>query len=169
MTKPVARTELLDTIARALGTAPAPRGCRATASSPAVPRRALRILLAEDNLVNQRVAIRLLEKDGHSVTAVVNGVEAVAETEAGGFDLVFMDVQMPELDGLEATRLIRAAGRRVPIIAMTAHAFKGDEERCLAAGMDAYVSKPVSAARLREAVASVLSRDADDQASRPCA
>jgi protein-histidine pros-kinase len=120
--------------------------------------RILRVLLAEDTLVNQRVAVRMLEKRGHVVTVVGNGLEAVNAVESGRFDLILMDVQMPELDGLEATRRIRGAGHTLPIIAMTAHAMKGDDDRCIAAGMDGYVSKPVSAARLHEAIDAVLAR-----------
>ncbi len=157
LTKPVARAELQETVCRALGTCVEPQELEQPAAAPG--GRRLRILLAEDNVVNQRVALRLLEKEGHCVKAVANGLEAVAAVEAERFDLILMDVQMPEVDGLEATRRIRAAGHEVPIVAMTAHAMKGDEERCLAAGMDGYVSKPVSAARLREAIETLFSPD----------
>jgi PAS domain S-box-containing protein len=108
----------------------------------------LRILLAEDNPVNQKLATMVLEKSGHAVFVACNGLETVEKHGSGDFDLILMDVQMPEMDGLEATRLIRKSeqgtGRRIPIIAMTASAFKKDKEVCLAAGMDAYVSKPIS-------------------------
>ena len=107
----------------------------------------LMVLLAEDNPVNQKLVTTLLEKRGHRVVLAGNGREAVAALEAGTFDLVLMDMQMPEMDGLEATRLIRAreasVGGHIPIIAMTANAMAGDRERCLEAGMDAYVSKPI--------------------------
>jgi CheY-like chemotaxis protein len=110
------------------------------------PRRSLRILLAEDNVVNQRLAGRLLEKQGHTVTVVATGGEAVAAQRSSAHDLMLMDLQMPDLDGLEATALIRGCeqpGRHVPIVAVTAHAMKGDRERCLAAGMDGYLTKPL--------------------------
>jgi two-component system, sensor histidine kinase and response regulator len=107
----------------------------------------LRILLAEDNFVNQRLACRLLEKRGHSVTVVANGREALARLEQEQFDLALMDVQMPEMDGVEATEAIRAreqeTGLHLPIIAITAHAMRGDREKYLASGMDAYLPKPI--------------------------
>ncbi len=116
----------------------------------------LRILLAEDNPVNQRLALRLLEKMGHRITLVDNGLDAIKHAVQGKFDLVLMDVQMPELDGLSATRRIRqwesARGGHVPIIAMTARAMQGDRERCLEAGMDDYLSKPIDSERLRQLV-----------------
>jgi CheY-like chemotaxis protein len=107
----------------------------------------LRILLAEDNVVNRAVATNMLEKRGHSLVHAVNGQEAVEAAAREPFDLIFMDLQMPKVDGLEATRLIRqaeeATGRHTPIAALTAHAMAGDRERCLAAGMDEYLSKPL--------------------------
>ncbi len=107
----------------------------------------LRILLVEDNAINCALATGILTKRGHSVVHAANGREAVAASEAGVFDLIFMDIQMPEMDGFEATRQIRemegATGRRTPIVAMTAHAMAGDRERCLAGEMDAYISKPL--------------------------
>jgi hypothetical protein len=116
----------------------------------------LRILLAEDNPVNQRLALRLLEKMGHRIVLVDNGLDALERVMQGGFDLVLMDVQMPELDGLSATRRIRqwetSHGVHVPIIAMTARAMQGDRDRCLEAGMDDYLSKPVDSERLRQLV-----------------
>jgi two-component system, sensor histidine kinase and response regulator len=111
-----------------------------------------RILLAEDNLVNQKLALRLLEKRGFDVTVVGDGRAALVALEANTFDAILMDVQMPEMDGFETTAAIRAneksTGAHIPIIAMTAHALKGDQERCLEAGMDAYVSKPIRTAEL---------------------
>jgi CheY-like chemotaxis protein len=120
----------------------------------------LRVLLAEDNPVNQLLAVRLLERRGHQSVVVANGKEALAALfgpeSAGSFDVVLMDVQMPEMDGLEATAAIRqterTTGRHLPILAMTAHAIKGDRERCLAAGMDGYISKPIQAQRLYDAL-----------------
>jgi CheY-like chemotaxis protein len=106
-----------------------------------------KILLAEDNPVNRVVAVRLLEKRGHRVTVAANGREAVTAAQRETFDLVLMDVQMPEMDGFEATATIRQAeagsGRHLPIFAMTAHAMKGDAERCRIAGMDGYLPKPI--------------------------
>ncbi len=132
--------------------------------------RSLRVLLAEDNAVNQRHAVALLEKHGHRTVAVPTGREAVAAVRRESFDVVLMDVQMPEMDGLEASRMIRrleAAGEiapgHLPIIAMTAHALGGDRERCLAAGMDGYVSKPVRATQLLEAIGHALSAAAEPE------
>jgi two-component system, sensor histidine kinase and response regulator len=112
----------------------------------------LRVLLAEDNAVNRKVASKLLERAGHTVVAVEDGGRAVKLLESERFDLVLMDVQMPEMDGFEATACIRAreqsTGERVPIIALTAHAMKGYREQCLAGGMDGHVSKPIQPAQL---------------------
>ncbi len=114
------------------------------------------MLLAEDNPVNQRLAVALLERRGHSVTVAPDGRQAVAAAERERFDIILMDVQMPEMDGLEATRRIRASespGRRVPIVAMTAAALRSDRDRCLEAGMDDYISKPVRTEELVAALA----------------
>jgi signal transduction histidine kinase/DNA-binding response OmpR family regulator len=130
----------------------------APAVLPAEPRN-LRVLLAEDNLVNQRLALRLLEKHGHSVTVATNGREVLAFFEREPFDLILMDVQMPEMNGYEATAAIRARerihGQRIPIIALTAHALKDHQEQCLAAGMDGYLSKPIHAPELWQILAQV--------------
>ncbi len=124
------------------------------------PARSARILLAEDGKISQKVAARLLERRGHSVVVAENGREALEAIQREDFDLVLMDVEMPEMDGLQATRAIRAlqcdAEQRVPIIAMTAHAIKGDRERFLAAGMDDYLAKPVSSRLLYETVEKYL-------------
>jgi CheY-like chemotaxis protein len=130
------------------------------ASLPAEGRSSLRLLLAEDNPVNQKVAVFLLQKAGYCVTTVDNGKQALDALSRESFDAVLMDVQMPEMDGLEATRTIRAqeAGtdRHIPIIAMTAHAMTGDRERCLQAGMDDYVSKPIQMKELLRVFNSVF-------------
>ena len=113
--------------------------------------------MAEDNPVSQRLAARLLEKQGHEVVVAMTGRQVLERMEQGAFDLVLMDVQMPEVDGFEATARIRAreraAGWHTPILATTAHALKGDRERCLAAGMDGYLAKPVQPRELIEAIA----------------
>jgi CheY-like chemotaxis protein len=127
-------------------------------------RPALNILLAEDNLINQKLAVALLTKQGYQVTVAVNGQEALKMSEEGSFDLILMDLQMPVMDGLVATQAIRQretdGRRRLPIVAMTANALTGDRERCLAAGMDGYVSKPIRINELMAAIAaSVETKD----------
>ena len=137
------------------------------------PRRSLRVLLAEDNHVNQKVVTEILVRAGHSVDVAANGVEAVEAVNAQPYDIVLMDVQMPEMDGVRATRRIREAGGKrsgIAIVALTATAMKGDREKYLAAGMNAYVSKPVAPEKLLEAMARALDGDSsrDDQApARP--
>jgi signal transduction histidine kinase/DNA-binding response OmpR family regulator len=159
LTKPVSRQELFDAIVQVLGASGSqakPPGLITRHTLPQEKRR-FRVLLAEDNAVNQRLASRLLEKRGHCVTATANGREALAALEQDNFDLVLMDVQMPEMDGFEATAAIRThektTGRHLTIIAMTAHAMRGDRERCLAAGMDGYISKPIKAQELYDLLA----------------
>jgi len=159
--KPIRQSELLEAILVALGR-PSREGERPTVltrHSLREARRKLRVLVAEDNVVNRELAVRLLEKQGHTVAVARNGqetLEALEKATSRGFDVVLMDVQMPEMDGLEATAAIRkkekATGRHLPIIAMTAHALKGDRERCLAAGMDDYLAKPIQAKELLAAV-----------------
>jgi PAS domain S-box-containing protein len=155
--KPVKQSELLDAVMMALDVTRAEDETVAVPAAEQTPRtRPLRVLLAEDSLVNQKLALGLLKRRGHSVTVANNGKEALAALELEKFDLVIMDVQMPEMDGLEATAAIRAkekqTGAHLPIIAMTAHAMKGDRERCLAAGMDKYVSKPIRAKHLFDVI-----------------
>jgi signal transduction histidine kinase/CheY-like chemotaxis protein/HPt (histidine-containing phosphotransfer) domain-containing protein len=136
--------------------APSPRSLQA--ESP--QRQSLRILLAEDNRINQQVTTRMLEKMGHSVMIANHGVEALSRWSSNEFDLIFMDIQMPEMDGISATRRIRheerTTQRHIPIIAMTAHAMKGDREVCLEAGMDEYVSKPINSKRIEETMARIV-------------
>ncbi len=147
LVKPVKHSDLLDTLATLFDPSARARS-EAAAEQPAAPFRPLRILVAEDNVVNRRLVTTLLEKRGHAVTGVENGREAVKAADgAPPFDLVLMDLQMPEMSGFEATEAIRRAeartGAHLPIVALTAHAMQGDRERCLAAGMDAYLPKPI--------------------------
>ena len=124
------------------------------------PALSLRILLAEDNLVNQRVAMSMLGKMGHRITLATNGLEALEQWRQGDFDLILMDVQMPEMTGLQATMQIRreeAAGAHVPIVAMTASAMSEERDRCLAAGMDDFISKPVSYKVIEEMITATFS------------
>ena len=124
------------------------------------PRASLSVLLAEDNKINQKVAVALLKRAGHRVQVVANGRDAVLESGRGDFDVILMDVQMPEADGIQATEMIRAreteSGEHVPIIALTAHAMQGDRERCIRAGMDDYLPKPLSADALDEKLSSEM-------------
>jgi len=159
--KPVKQSELFDAILLALGITAAEKVDTDSQTAERFKRLGpLRILLAEDSLVNQKLAISLLERHGCTVVAAENGREAVAVWESQDFDLVLMDVQMPDMDGLEATAAIRAKERRskahIPIIAMTAHALKGDRGRCLEAGMDEYIAKPIRAKRLCDTIERVL-------------
>jgi signal transduction histidine kinase/CheY-like chemotaxis protein len=173
LTKPVTQRELQESILRALGRQQKVQS--GTASQPAPPASAprvysgepLRILLAEDNIVNQKVVLRVLEREGHRVVVAGNGREALAALEREAFHLVLMDVQMPEMDGFETSSAIRVrerfTGARLPILAMTAHAMSGDRERCLAAGMDGYIAKPVHKAELLEAIARFAGDNAGGQ------
>jgi CheY-like chemotaxis protein len=109
----------------------------------------LNILLAEDNLINQKLVVRLLEKDGHKIEIANNGVEVLALMEKNKFDVILMDIQMPEMDGFETTISIRKKNIEIPIIALTAHAMKGDREKCMEVGMNGYLSKPIKAEELK--------------------
>jgi CheY-like chemotaxis protein len=151
LTKPIKQSALLDAIMLCLGTP-----SQSKKDAPLITKHTLRetlqnfhILLAEDNIINQKMAVHILEKSGHTVVIADNGKEALTALDNETFDLVLMDVQMPELDGLKATAAIRdkerSTGAHMPIIAMTAHAIKGDRERCLDAGMDDYIAKPIKA------------------------
>jgi CheY-like chemotaxis protein len=156
--KPIGPSQLLDSVQQALG------GLEIQQDNDpdvVVPRRhtppsGLYILLAEDNPLNQMVATGLLKNQGHRIALAPNGLKALEVYEKESFDLILMDVQMPEMDGLEATARIRKkekqSGRRVPIIALTAHAMQGDRERFLAAGMDDYVTKPIQLDNLLEII-----------------
>jgi signal transduction histidine kinase/DNA-binding response OmpR family regulator len=157
--KPVKRSDLLEAILLVVGRK------ENVAETPLITTHRLReigsrlnILLAEDNLVNQKLAVKLLEKRGHSVVVAENGKTAVERWQSEPFDVVLMDVQMPEMDGMEATLEIRRrekemmTGKRIPIIAMTAHAMTGDREKCLDAGMDGYVSKPIKAEEMMKEI-----------------
>ncbi|HYA97538.1 MAG TPA: response regulator [Methylomirabilota bacterium] len=156
--KPIRQSELREAIARVLGAShqkgPIALITRYSLHDAREPDQILRILVVEDNLVNQRLATRLLEKRGHRVAIAANGREALEMLEKETFEIVLMDIQMPEMDGLEATMIVRrnekATGKHQHIIALTAHAMKGDEERCLSAGMDGYLTKPIRPAELDE-------------------
>jgi two-component system, sensor histidine kinase and response regulator len=170
--KPLKQSELLEAILAALGLEPRETEEPAPAAEVALTAtRPLRVLLAEDSIVNQRLAVGLLERHGHRVSIADNGRAALALAQSNAFDVILMDVQMPELDGLEATRMIRQyereTGRRVPIIAMTAHALKGDRERCMEAGMDEYVAKPVRERQLLVALRTVLGEGAPNPPEDP--
>jgi CheY-like chemotaxis protein len=163
ITKPVRQGALLDAMLAALGETSAAIESRPKPTSVAATAAfGLRVLLAEDNRVNQLVARRILEKLGCTIDIVENGREAVDAVAGRHYDVVLMDIQMPIMDGFEATTLIRereaSANGRVPIIAMTAHAMQGDRERCLAVGMDGYVSKPVNIAGIADAIGELQGR-----------
>jgi CheY-like chemotaxis protein len=160
LNKPVKKSHLYDCLVTVLGIPSTPSKERST---PIITRygleeakkKRIRILVAEDNVVNQKVALRILQKLGYRADAVADGREAVMSLETIPYDIVLMDVQMPQMDGFEATGVIRDPASRVrnhhiPVIAMTAHAMKGDREKCLEAGMDDYVSKPVTALALND-------------------
>ena len=162
--KPIRQAELLITISKVL------QGPSSVEVQPVLVTRhsiresksRLHILLAEDNLVNQKLAKRMVEKMGHEVTIARHGQEALQILEQGGFDLIFMDVQMPVMDGLEATRAIRdletKAGGHIPIIATTAYAMAGDKEKCLDVGMDGYISKPINAKAVSQKIEEVTAQ-----------
>jgi CheY-like chemotaxis protein len=188
LTKPIRQSQLLDAIMTALHRSDVRSewegiGQRsgvgserpAVATGPSVQTPPLRILLAEDNEVNQKLAVRILEKRGHSVVVTNNGREALEALETQRFQVALMDVQMPEMGGFEATAAIREKEKQtrthLPIVAMTAHAMKGDRERCLAAGMDGYVTKPIDPQHLFDAIAAVVTSDelhvTSDEVSKP--
>ncbi len=164
LTKPIRQSELLDAMVTALATRPETDlpSSLVTRHSLRENRPQVRILLVEDNAVNQLVVLRILEKQGHAVTIAADGKKALAALQKDSYDLVLMDIQMPEMNGWEATRSIResekATGEHIPIAAMTAHAMKGDQERCIAAGMDEYLTKPIHTPELLALVDKIGSR-----------
>ena len=172
LTKPIGETELLEAILRVLGSNPQIKGpALVTRHTLREEKRSLRILLAEDNEVNQKLAVHLLEKRGHSVAVATNGREALEWFNRESFDVALMDVQMPEMDGLEATAEIRkkeqSTHHHLPIIAMTAYAMQGDRERCLAAGMDGYIAKPIQPRRLFESLDEMVASSAGQAEAKP--
>jgi CheY-like chemotaxis protein len=162
LVKPIGQHALLDAVRRAIGARVAPDAVPiAPAVTPKRAARCLRVLVAEDNPVNQKLAQHLLERRGHTPVVVANGRHAVERFRAEDFDLVLMDLQMPEMDGFEATAAIRAREReardpRVPIVALTAHAMQGDRQRCMDADMDGYVAKPIKPVELFEVIDRVM-------------
>jgi CheY-like chemotaxis protein len=164
--KPIRQSELREALARVLGArehdGAIPLITRFSLQDAREPEAYLSVLLAEDNLVNQRLVVRLLEKRGHRVVVAGTGVEALQALEKESFDLVLMDVQMPEMDGLEATAAIRekekGTGTRQAVVALTAHAMKGDREKCLAAGMDGYLTKPIRSQELDQLLETYVAR-----------
>jgi len=183
--KPVKQSELLDAIMMTLGHPTEEKAAVITRHTIHEVRRRFNILIAEDNLVNQKLAVKMLEKQGHGVVVASNGREAVEAVGKEHFDLVLMDVQMPEMDGFEATKAIRnlecglrdkieespyskfeienlkSQIKKIPIVAMTAHAMKGDREKCLAAGMDDYVSKPIKAEKFFAVIEKMVDKSRD--------
>ena len=160
--KPVKQSDLFDAIVTSLSKKRVGRPAESAVTRHTLPenRQSLNILLAEDNRINQKLAVNLLKKRGHRVSVANNGEEVLKALERNKFDVILMDVQMPRMDGFEATRTIRTreegTDERIPIIAMTAHAMKGDRDRCLAAGMDQYISKPINMNQLYETVESAV-------------
>jgi signal transduction histidine kinase/CheY-like chemotaxis protein len=172
LNKPVRQEELLRAICAAMGAAPRLPVAARPFPAAAIGQSSLRVLLAEDNPVNRLLAVRLLEREGYRVTVACDGREAFTAWQAESFDVVLMDIQMPEMDGLETTVAIRnheaQGGGHVPIIAVTAHAMNGTAEKCLAAGMDGYLSKPIDAARLLAAIDDVLNARRHAQLPADC-
>ena len=172
--KPIKQSDLFDAILMTMGLPSEETPTVITRHTIYEARETFNILLAEDNLINQTLAIKLLEARGHRVALASNGVEAVAEFKKGDFDLILMDIQMPEMDGFEATKAIRdlegerrkeetSTSERIPIVAMTAHALTGDRERCIAAGMDDYVSKPIKPEALYSVINNVARKSQSEK------
>jgi CheY-like chemotaxis protein len=157
LTKPIKSDHLKEILGRLLGASPAAPARRASYAidTTLAAERPLRILLAEDNVVNQKVAVRLLERMGYRPDVTSNGLEALEAVHRQRYDVVLMDVQMPEMDGLEASRRITSeldALKRPRLVALTANVFKGDQQMCLEAGMDDYLAKPLDLVHLRDAL-----------------
>ena len=169
ITKPIRQSELMDAIMHILGNTSEESAPEIPSSkpSPQEPCPAYRVLVAEDNLINQKVVCYMLEQNGHQVTSAHNGQEALDVLEKNLFDVVLMDVQMPKMDGFEATAAIRKketeTGSHLPVVALTAHAMKGDRERCLEAGMDDYVSKPIKPEELFATINRVIKKNKRDK------
>jgi len=172
LTKPIKRSDLLHIIKLMMGSRVVPQENQPLLTTHSIreSRNALTILVAEDNAVNQTLARRLLEKRGHTVVLAETGKAVLTAIEERTFDLVLMDVQMPEMDGLEATAAIRkrekSSGKHLPIIAMTANAMIGDREHCLQAGMDGYVAKPLSVKDLFAAIETLMTQPVAGSADR---
>jgi two-component system sensor histidine kinase/response regulator len=160
LVKPVSHSTLLKAVSDAMESVKG-EGCVQYCDSHEGPGRPARILVAEDNVLNQAVALSILVKEGYDVTVVSNGLQAVEAYDKDPFDMILMDVQMPDMSGLEATRMIRASeagsGRHITILALTAHAMAGDRESCMEAGMDDYLSKPLHLPALRKMIRRWLS------------
>jgi two-component system sensor histidine kinase/response regulator len=170
--KPVLQADLLDALLQVLASSDAvAQPAQVITRHRLREGRPLRILLAEDNQVNQMLASRLLEREGHTVVVAGDGAQALDTLGSQSFDLVLMDAQMPVMDGFEATAAIRRleenTGTHIPIIAMTAHAMVGDRQRCLRAGMDGYIPKPVNAHELYETIETVLAHAESGRAQQP--
>lgn len=165
LTKPIKQSLLLDAIMLTLGTGTVKKDITSLITRHTLRKahRRFNILLAEDNVINQKMAVHILEKHGHKVKIASDGTEAISALEGKAFDLILMDVQMPKMDGFKATGIIREKEKKsgspgIPIIAMTAHAMKGDRERCIEAGMDDYISKPIKAENLLKIIDRTMNR-----------
>jgi CheY-like chemotaxis protein len=166
LTKPLRQSDLLQALIRLIALKPQAPSQRPGRAHPpladARPHGGLHVLVAEDNAVNQQLAVRLLEQEGHSVAVAANGRQVLEALDRDSFDLLLIDIQMPEMDGFEATAAIRSSeritGEHLPIIAMTAYAMSGDRDKCLAAGMDGYVAKPIRKPELLEALQDVVQK-----------